>query len=240
MQAFYTESMKKPGLSRLEEQKMLKRLARQDYQKLYLIFTEGTKTEPAYFAGFKRAIEANADARILIEIVGVGEATTKLMPFAIEFAEKYEIENAEIWLVSDKDDFPDAQFNAMVQQCARADGRKWKNNYWHAAWSNECFELWFLLHFSFYQAAASRQEYYRMLNAQFKKMGLGKYEKNADRLFEIMSEKGNPRLAIMYARKLYEEKKSLLPSRAKPCTAVYLLVQELARYLPSDLIKAFF
>lgn len=52
--AFYTETMKKPRLSRLEEQKLKKRLARQDYAKLYLILTEGTKTKPYYFEGFKK------------------------------------------------------------------------------------------------------------------------------------------------------------------------------------------
>lgn len=232
--------MKKPGLSKLEEQKMKKRLHKQDYKKLFLIFTEGTKTEPYYFEGFKKAIEKTGRKDILIEIVGVGKATLQLLPFAEDFLETYEIEKAEVWLVTDKDDFPDSQFNEIVRQCKKRDKEIFMKNYWHCAWSNECFELWFILHFSFYQAAATRKEYFRMLKEQFVKLKLGKYEKNAANIFDILAEYGNPRLAISYARRLYEEKKHLVPSQAIPCTTVYELVLELARYLPDDLKKKFF
>lgn len=231
--------MKKPRLSRLEEQKLKKRLQKQDYSKLYLIFTEGTKTEPYYFEGFKKAVEQN-DSKILIEIVGVGKATTKLLEFADEFIEEFAVENAEIWLVTDKDDFQDSHFNKLVSECRKRDGKKYHANWWHAAWSNECFELWFVLHFSFYQAAATRTEYYRILKEQFRHLGLGKYEKNDPNIFLTLTKKGDPRLAIMYAKKLYQEKKSQIPSSAKPCTTVFELVEELARYLPADLKPRYF
>lgn len=232
--------MKKPGLSKLEEQKLKKRLYKQNYQKLYLIFSEGTKTEPAYFEGFKKAIAKAGHSEILIEIVGVGQATLRLLPFADEFIEKYEIENAEIWLLTDKDDFPDHQFNEIVRQSKKRNETKYHGNYWHCAWSNECFELWLILHFSFYQAAANRFEYFRMLKEQFRKLGLKGYEKNNDQIFDLVTRYGNPRLAIAYAKRLYKEKQSLAPARAVPCTTVFELVEELARYLPSDLKQKFF
>lgn len=232
--------MKKPGLAPKEEQKFIKRLNKQDYQKLFLIFTEETKTEPAYFSGFKKAVEAERPSKALIEIVGVGEATIKLLSFAEEFIEKYQIRDAEIWLVTDKDDFPDAQFNEIVRQCKKRDKQKFMNNYWHCAWSNECFELWFILHFSFYQAAVSRNEYFRMLKEQFRKLGLETYAKNDDHLFEILVKYGSPKKAIKFSEKLYQEKKYLMPSNAKPYTTVYALVAELARYLPKELKERFF
>lgn len=232
--------MKKPGLSKLEENKLKKRLARQDYKKLFVILTEGKKTEPNYFAGFKKAIESSGSHDVIVEIIGVGEATVRLLPFADDFIEQFGLENAEIWLVTDKDDFPDAQFNELVRQCKKRNDKKHLNNYWHCAWSNECFELWFILHFSFYQAAVSRSEYFRLLNDQFRKLGLGKYEKNSDKIFDWLIQYGNPKLAIAYARKLYEEKKYLLPSKAKPCTTVFELAAQLARYLPPDLRQKFF
>ncbi len=218
---------------------MKKRLHRQDYDKLYLIFTEGTKTEPYYFEGFKKAIENNTK-QVLIEIVGVGKATTKLLEFADEFIEEFAIENAEVWLVTDKDDFQDTHFNKLVSECEKRDKRKYLNNWWHAAWSNECFELWFILHFSFYQAAATRNEYYRMLKTQFQKLGLKTYVKNDPNIFNLLSTKGNPQLAIHYAKKLYNEKKGQLPSIAKPCTTVFQLVEELARYLPKELQERYY
>ncbi len=232
--------MKKPGLSRKEEQKMKKRLHDQDYQKLYLIFTEGTKTEPLYFEGFKRAIESSGRKSVLIEIIGVGRATLQLMRAADEFIEDYSIENAEIWLLSDKDEFPDEQFNELIRQCRKRDSQKYRNNYWHAGWSNECFELWFLLHFSFYQAAASQNEYYRMLKNQFRKFGMKNYQKNSPELFDLLVRYGSPKYAISCAKKLWTEKEGLMPSKAVPCTSVFLLVEELARYLPPDLKTKFF
>lgn len=236
----YTEGMKKPRLSRLEENRMMKRLHDQDYQKLYLIFTEGTKTEPYYFEGFKKAIESTGRKSILIEVVGVGRATTQLLKAADEFIETFQIENAEVWLLSDKDEFPDSQFNELILQAKKRDREKFMNNYWHCGWSNECFELWFILHFSFYQAAANRNEYFRMLKEQFRKLKLGDYKKNSADIFRILTEYGNPKLALAYAKKLYREKERMNPSRAVPCTTVYQLVEELARYLPADLKARYF
>ena len=232
--------MKKPGLDPKEENKFLKRLYRQDYQKLFLIFTEGTRTEPAYFEGFKRAAETISPSKALIEIVGVGQAAVKLLDYAKDFIEKYEVRDAEVWLVTDKDDFPDDQFNELVRQCARRDKQKYLNNYWHCAWSNECFELWFILHFSFYQAAATRTEYFRMLKEKYRQLGLETYAKNDRNSFEIMTKYGNPKNAVKWARKLYEEKAGLLPLRAIPCTTVYQLVLGLARYLPDELKQKYF
>lgn len=232
--------MKKPGLSKAEEQKFIKRIQKQNYQKLYLIFTEGKKTEPYYFEGLKKAIEKNGHQEILIEIIGIGEATTRLLTFAEEFIEKYNIEKAEIWLVTDKDDFPDHQFNTLIQQCEKRNTQVALNNYWHCAWSNECFELWFILHFSFYQVAVSRQEYFHLLNSIFIKKKIGKYQKNEKDIFNLLCQYGNPRLAIFYAEKLYKEKKGRSPSKAIPCTTVYQLVKELARYLPEELKVKFF
>lgn len=232
--------MKKPGLNREEEEKLLAHLQKQDGRKLYLIFTEGTKTEPYYFEGFKRAVESRQNQEILIEIVGVGEATTKLLAFADRFIEKYRIRQARIWLVTDKDDFTDRSFDGLARQCLIRNRSLYLNNSWNCAWSNECFELWFILHFSFYQAAATRKEYYRMLREQFRKAGLKHYRKNLDDIFDLLIQYGSPRLAISCAKKLEKEKSSLPPSHSIPCTTVYRLVEELAQYLPADLKSAFF
>lgn len=205
-----------------------------------MILTEGTKTEPYHFEGFKKAIESTGRKVVLIEIIGVGQATTKLLPFADELIEKYHLEKADIWLLTDKDDFPDDQFNQLVIQCVRRNRTCHLNNYWHCAWSNECFELWFILHFSFYQAAATREDYYCLLKEQFRKLGFTGYRKNSPDIFDLLVRYGSPKSAIRFARKLYEEKKSLSPAKALPCTTVYELVMELARYLPSDLKDRFF
>lgn len=49
----------------------------------------------------------------------------------------------DVWLMYDKDDFPLDDFdNTQYSALSRKDIRKYK-----VAWSNECIELWFVLHF---------------------------------------------------------------------------------------------
>lgn len=48
-------------------------------------------------------------------------------------------------------------------------------------------------------------------------------------------EKGSPKLAIRYAKKIIEENKGKMPADIAPGTKVYELVEELARYLPEEI-----
>ena len=54
-----------------------------------------------------------------------------------------------------------------------------------------------------------------------------------------MMEKGNPKLAIRYAKRIIEENKGKTPADIAPGTKVYELVEELVRYLPEN-IKQYF
>ncbi len=234
------KEMKRPGLSRQEDRKFRKRLEKQNFTSLYIILCEGTRTEPLYFEKFKSVIEASSEQRVLIEVVGVGQSTHKLIEYADRFIEEYSLSHAEIWMVADKDDFVDRQFNEWIRQSEKRNEKRMAGCGWHAAWSNECFELWMLLHFMFYTPAANREEYYRIINEQFIAHGAGSYKKNRDDLFEVLTFQGDPRKAILYARKLYEEKKRLPPAKAVPCTLVFELVSELARYLPEPYRSRYF
>ena len=76
---------------------------------------------------------------------------------------------------------------------------------YHTAWSNECIEFWFLLHFAYYTANNHRTEYIAFLNDKFKELGIGKYQKNMQNIFEILMEYGNPKLAIRYAKRIMKD-----------------------------------
>ena len=54
-------------------------------------------------------------------------------------------------------------------------------------------------------------------------------------IFNILMEKGNPKLAIRYAKRIIEQNKGKTPTNIAPGTRVYELVEELARYLPEKL-----
>lgn len=53
-------------------------------------------------------------------------------------------------------------------------------------------------------------------------------------IFHILMEKGNPKLAIRYAKRIIEENKGKTASDITPGTKVYELVEELAKYLPEE------
>ena len=53
-------------------------------------------------------------------------------------------------------------------------------------------------------------------------------------IFYILMEKGNPKLAIRYAKRLIKDGVAKTPTEIAPGTKVYELVEELAKYLPEE------
>ena len=206
----------------------------------YYIFCEGRCTEPLYFEGFKQYIEENPIYRdmVLIEIEPCKAETMRVIGMAERYVRDNRIEKGQIWCVYDKDSFPSEDFN-MVERRAN-----WLNLHnpelqYHTAWSNECIEFWFILHFAYYISNNHRTKYISFLNDKFQEIGKGKYEKNMKNIFDILVENGNPKLAIKYAKKIIENGEGKTPSEIAPGTKVYELVEELAKYLPEGVREKF-
>lgn len=213
---------------------------RQDYLETkkirYYIFCEGEQTEPQYFEGFKRMIEDNPIYRdmILIDIEPCAADTMRVIAKAEEHVVEENIQKGQIWCVYDKDSFPAGNFNGVVNRAEQLNKENPELQY-YAAWSNECIEFWFLLHFAYYTSNNHRTKYIEFLNERFKKLKLGKYRKNMKNIFEILMEKGDPKLAIRYAKRIIEDGQGKTPTEIAPGTEVYKLVEELAKYLPENL-----
>lgn len=207
----------------------------------YYIFCEGQATEPKYFQGFKRYIEDNPIYRdmVLIEIEGCQAETMRVIGRAEEYVSDNKIAKGEIWCVYDKDSFPSSDVNGVVQR-TKALNQKNPNIQYHAAWSNECIEFWFMLHFAYYTSNNHRSEYVKFLNEKFQELGIGKYEKNMNNIFEILIKSGNPKLAIRYAKRIIENGVGKTPAQIAPGTKVYELAEELAKYLPEEIQKYFY
>lgn len=90
------------------------------------------------------------------------------------------------------------------------------------------------MHFAYYTSNNHRSEYIKFLNDKFRELGIEKYQKNRKDIFNILIEKGNPKLAIRYAKRIIEEGRGKTPTEIAPGTKVYELVEELARYLPEE------
>ena len=99
---------------------------------------------------------------------------------------------------------------------------KYKNI--HIAYSNEAFELWYLLHFNYYDTAISRREYCEILSKLLGK----KYTKKSDEIYELISSRENN--AINNAKRLLASYPYENPEKNNPSTTVFKLVEELNKY----------
>ena len=197
----------------------------------YLIVCEGKKTEPNYFEGIERKINAQyaqsirVEEQIEIQIEGTGRNTNDLVGYT-EYIVNRSMPFGDIWVIFDKDSFSDDQFNSAIEQA--------NNKGYHVGWSNEAIELWFLLHFEYLDAAITREQYNDKLTKYFTQLGLGKYVKNMPDIFDIVMKYGSLDQAIKRSQKLLKIHEELgnINSKAKmkPATNVYVLVSELSQY----------
>lgn len=182
---------------------------------------EGEKTEPNYFRAF---IERWSEVKE-IKVTGCGCSTCQLIIEAKKLREKLERERMvpfdRVWLVFDKDEFKD--FNKAI-----ADAKKEGMN---CAWSNQAFELWYVLHFQYLDTGVDRKQYIGMIEDKVMKASKSKtfkYKKNDEGFYQILQEHGNEEQAIKRAQKLRKirgEKKNY--ATHNPRTEVDLLVDEL-------------
>lgn len=190
-----------------------------------LIVTEGTKTEPYYFKALKARISAKESNRIQLDIKGGAGNTTGLLEYAKKLVKRSANGYSHVWLVYDKDDFSDDRFNEMEVVCKKLNEES--ETEYHAIWSNQCIELWFLLHFMYLDSDLHRSEYYPKLTKELD--GNGKYEKNRDDIFEILL----PHLdtAISHARRLDKKNLALTPSEASPGTKMHIMMEKFKSFL---------
>lgn len=174
-----------------------------------LIVCEGEKTEPNYFQQFKVTSAK-------IEVVGTGYNTLSLVQEALRLRDTAKEKGSpydQVWCVFDRDSFPDHQVDNAWNKA--------RQHSIHTAFSNEAFELWFILHFDFINSACSRTEYQRMLSER-----LGKaYRKNDSSIYRDL--RPWQETAIANAEKLLAQYPTRHPSRDNPSTEVHELVQEL-------------
>ena len=131
-----------------------------------------------------------------------------------------------VWVVFDTDDFPADHINKTDQLCLE---ESTEDTIYHAVWSNQCMELWYLLHFRFMQSDLHRSEYWPKLTEILKSQGLGEYSKNRDDMYEILFP--YMETAIAHAQKLDIINEGKLPSNSAPGTKVHELVLKLKPYL---------
>lgn len=178
----------------------------------FLIVCEGECTEPNYFKSFRLTSAL---------IKGTGYNTLSLVEKTIEIRDQ-EIDKGkqfdQVWSVFDRDDHSTHNFNEAFNLA--------KRNNIKIAYSNEAFELWYLLHFNLLCTGISRKSYIIKLH---KLLG-HKYCKNSETIYDEIIDKQSD--AIKNAKTLNKQyNPKLNPEKAKPSTNVYKLVEQLNRNL---------
>jgi hypothetical protein len=179
-----------------------------------LVLCEDEKTAPNYFKKFPFNPED-----VLVEVVGTGINTDSLVKEAIqrkEHAEQHGQKYIRIWCVFDRDSFPAQNFNEAFR-LAEANGI-------NVAYANQCFELWYWLHFDLQQTSVSRDEYGKKLSDRLGR----KYQKNDTTLYDEL--KALQPDAIRNCKKLLSFYNPCVPERNDPSTTVHTLVEFLNQF----------
>jgi len=188
-----------------------------------VIFSEGIKTEPFYIQGLTQQVNekyAQFTTKDRISVIGTGRNTRSLLAYARTTVAREYPSCQVVWLMYDKDDFPYDDFDNT--QFSAED--KNSNQEYHVAWSNECIELWFILHFQQLFSHIGREQYQAVLKEYFP------YRKNLENIYDILKDK--TQVAIKYAKELYNEyPENTPPSKRAPATRVHELVVFLQKYL---------
>ena len=197
-------------------------------RKFYLIVCEGEKTEPNYFESLKESLPRGVLELTNIDIDGTGKNTLSIIEEAKKLKKKYEekylrkIDN--VWAVFDKDSFPSNNFNNAINKGANSRPKI------NCAWTNEAFELWYLLHFNYYHTGVPRGQYQKLLEKEINNSANAsdfKYQKNSKEMFSILNQYGSQEKAIANAEKLEGLYHDRSYSNHNPCTKVHKLINEL-------------
>ena len=184
----------------------------------FLIVCEGEKTEPNYFASFRVPPSL---VKMHVEGFGVGppQLVAKALRLRHEASNRLDQEKYDqVWCVFDKDDWDDDDFNDVIEKAKRKG--------LEVAYSNQAFELWYLLHFRYYHEPMHRRMYKEKLNKHLERP----YKKNAPDMYDQLYSK--QQCAIRNTERLLDLFSPRSPAKDNPSTTVHLLVQELNRFLP--------
>lgn len=189
----------------------------------FLILCEGKNTEPAYFNAFRLSTAS-------VKALGVTSGDAMAVVRAAINRRNAETDKGNVfdhyWVVFDKDETPDDKFNAAIA-LAGTEG-------FRVAYSNQAFELWFLLHFNYLPGSMHRDQYADRLSALLP-FSYDKRAETARLMFKVLLDRQTQ--AIENAQRLDEKYvgeaggNQRNPAAEEPSTTVHKLVEALRNFL---------
>lgn len=216
-----------------------KKKHREAHPKVF-VCAHSEKAEIDYFQDFKNYLETP----LLMPMKLVCWTPQELIQKVIKWKENArrketfcEEDGDQIWCVFDVDDFYRDDKEGLLTAVKNAEENGIK-----IACSNECFELWLLLHFEKPTSAIARgSDLERRIAQSFRKNNLGSFKKN-QRVFQalLLFQLG----AIQNAKKLlpkYEniDWEKVLNDSGNPSTSLHFLIEEINRLCVSNKNRGF-
>lgn len=189
-------------------QERMPRVERLPVRQNFLIICEGEQTERNYFESFP------VQTDVKVRVYGAGDNTINVVKTAIDMRDEGDYN--QVWCVFDRDSFPPQHFNEALALARRESIG--------VAYSNEAFELWYLLHFEYLQVGLQRAMYQAKLDTHLGK----RYSKNSRTIYQEIEFKQDD--ALRNAARLLAIYSPPNPAQDNPSTTVHLLVSELRRF----------
>lgn len=189
-----------------------------------IIVCEGAKTEPTYFKHFKKR-----DKLLRVEIVKGAKGTSyqAVINKAIEAKEKH-VGKTEtewsVWCVSDVDaDLKTPYSQSSKNSQLREYAKEAANHGFKVALSNPCFEVWFLLHFTY---TTGYLQNYGVVARKLSEY-LGDYQKDTDIFGILLAEQETAinRAKRLNAFHIEQGKADYMDTSVNPHTNVWELVE---------------
>ena len=211
----------------------------------HLVYSEGTHTERFYVNNIKKNIAENHKRKsndvLLIPVEGDKTLyTTELVRYAFRDVKK-RLKRGEqinhVWILFDKDNFEgfeeahEAINGRNNSESENADGfcyEKETGISWHSCPSNQCFELWLILYFNYYEVAHDRKEYAEHLekSTPLKKIKF-EYDKTKENIHDILTANGGPiENAVKNAKKLWDKN-----AMGDPSTGMFVFGEYFSKYM---------
>lgn len=157
-----------------------------------------------------------------VKALGQGMGTLALVHKAIHIKEQEKLKGRtynQHWVVFDKDDFPENDFNSAILLA--------QQNGFEVAYSNQAFEFWFYCILIYTKGVASFQ-IRKMLSAL---LGFAYTKKSgvSSKMFNILFSKQEQ--AINHAKTIMRQFDGNNPAQQESSTTVHLLVKELNKFL---------
>ena len=200
---------------------------------LFFVFYNGEVTESQYFKSLSDDLAGKGNIRSqFLHLAFVHGSPEQVVQAALNDVNCHRREysaNSDdvIWVVFDKDDFEENYSEAI--SVARQENIS-------VAYSNECFELWLLLHFQEQKTPIGRTDLTELLRRKLEDItGKPIDRKSMVKHFpySILRKHGDRDSAIAYAKMLHKQAEIKSPDSPwdiNPVSTVYNLVEELVRF----------